>query len=558
MHKIRGGDCDFCRILPAVIDFCSVKCYNIRCKLSKFFKEACSPTGAEKTMKAMTRILAMVLALMMLVTVVACGKSGDNTDATTTAPTGNGDATVSDTGTTAPIDPKDDPNNYDANGYWKDDLPSDLNYKNDTVSVLHWNSEKPEFEIEEQTGDLVGDAIYLRNQTVEERLGVDLTFTERDGENANIAAFAMFVQNAYQAGSREYDIIPTYSRTAAVLSTSGMYYDLNAIEDNYINLEQPWWPDCITDTVTIGDAIYFITGDCSTNVLHMMYTIWINKDLIDQYQLDHPYDLVRSGKWTLEQLFRLTSETYQDLNNNGSKDDSDFYGFVGVDYGLDAFYTGSGLRLVDLHDTDYLIISPDYSSEKAVDLVDMLGQRCTGSDWMISSANTTTFKESRALFCQNRTYYAVNHLLEVEFSYGLVPTPKYDENQEDYISVLANPITLYGIMSDVEESRLSEMTAVIECWGSEGYRQTTPALFETNMKLKYSETSDESEMFDIVHDTINLDLGRVFSKDLQYMSEIHSKAAAAGAAWASRLAQYQKPLDKGLKKIVDAFEKIQG
>ena len=89
-------------------------------------------------------------------------------------------------------------------------------------------------------------------------------------------------------------ISPTYSRTAAVLSTRGLYYNLNAIEDNYINLEQPWWPDCITSTVTIGDAIYFITGDCSTNVLHMMYTIWINKDLIKEYNLEDPYTLVRN------------------------------------------------------------------------------------------------------------------------------------------------------------------------------------------------------------------------------------------------------------------------
>lgn len=510
-------------------------------------------------MKNWTRILALVLAMLMLVTVVACGKSGDDTQDTTT----NGGNAAAD-GTTAAVegettyaDPKDDPNNYDANGYWKDDLPADLNYNGDTVSVLHWNSEEIEFEVEEQTGDLIGDAIYLRNQTVEERLGVELIFTERDGENSNIAAFAQFVQNSYQAGAREYDIIPTYSRTAAVLSTSGMYYNLNHIDDNYINLEQPWWPSCVTETVTIGDAIYFITGDCSTNVLHMMYTMWINKDLIAEYQLTHPYDLVREGKWTLEKLFELTNNTYQDLNNNGSEDSADFFGFVGVDYGLDAFYTGSGLRLVDLHDTEFLIISPDYSSEKAVDLVDMLGDRCTSTDWNISGDNTKIFQDERALFCQNRTYYAKRYLLEVDFAYGLVPTPKYDENQEEYISVLANPITLYGIMSDVDENRLSEMTAVIECWGSEGYRQTTPALFETTMKLKYSETSDESEMFDIVHDTINLDLGRVFSKDLQYMSEIPSKAAAAGAEWSSRLAQYKKPLEKGISKISDAFDKIQ-
>ena len=503
-------------------------------------------------MKNMMRVIALFLAVLMCTAAIACGKSGNEGDVTNA--TGTTTTAAEGEVTTAPA--VDD--NLDENGYWKDDLPDDLNYQDDEVSVLHWDSEKPEFEIEEITGTLVNDAIYQRNTNVEERLGVKLKFTEQNGSVDYMAEFAQAVQNAYQSGAREYDIIPTYSRTAAILSTRGLYYNMNEIDDNYINLEQPWWPDCITDTVTIGDAIYFITGDCSTNVLHMMYTMWFNKDLISEYNLEYPVQLVRDNKWTLEKLFTMTSDTFQDLNNNGQEDENDFFGFVGVNYGLDAFYTGSGLRLVELAGDDFLMISPDYSSEKAVDLVDMLGTRCTGNDWYIGSEMGLIFQAERALFCQNRTYYAENYLLEVDFSYGLVPTPKFDDAQEQFISVLANPITLYGIMADVEENRLSEMTAVIECWGSEGYRLTTPALFETNMKLKYSETSDEAEMFDIVHSTINLDLGRVFSQDLQFMSEIPSKAAEAGAAWASRLAQYKKPLENGLKKIITAFEKIQG
>ena len=503
-------------------------------------------------MKNMMRVIALFLAVLMCTAAIACGKSGNEGDVTNA--TGTTTTAAEGEVTTAPA--VDD--NLDENGYWKDDLPDDLNYQDDEVSVLHWDSEKPEFEIEEITGTLVNDAIYQRNTNVEERLGVKLKFTEQNGSVDYMAEFAQAVQNAYQSGAREYDIIPTYSRTAAILSTRGLYYNMNEIDDNYINLEQPWWPDCITDTVTIGDAIYFITGDCSTNVLHMMYTMWFNKDLISEYNLEYPVQLVRDNKWTLEKLFTMTSDTFQDLNNNGQEDENDFFGFVGVNYGLDAFYTGSGLRLVELAGDDFLMISPDYSSEKAVDLVDMLGTRCTGNDWYIGSEMGLIFQAERALFCQNRTYYAENYLLEVDFSYGLVPTPKFDDAQEQFISVLANPITLYGIMADVEENRLSEMTADIECWGSEGYRLTTPALFETNMKLKYSETSDEAEMFDIVHSTINLDLGRVFSQDLQFMSEIPSKAAEAGAAWASRLAQYKKPLENGLKKIITAFEKIQG
>ena len=513
---------------------------------------------AKRKMNAFKRMMALMLAILMLASIVACGGKTEDPAATTTAQGGDAADTTTAATEQTYADPKDDPANYDANGYWKDDLPEDLNFNGDVVSVLNWKAEENEFEILEQTGTLVDDAIYQRNMNIEERLGVDLTFTQIEGSNSYIADFAQYVQQAYQSGSRDYDVIPTYSRTAAVLSTRGLYYNQNEIEDNYINLEQPWWPDCITDTVTIGDAIYFITGDCSTNVLHMMYTIWINKDLIKEYQLEDPYTLVRNKQWTLDKLFELTANTYQDLNNNGQEDANDFFGFVGVDYGMDAFYTGSGLRLVDLAGDDFMIISPDYSSEKTVDLVDKLGAVCTGTDWNISGDNTTIFQQERALFCQNRTYYAKRYLLEVDFSYGLVPTPMWDLEQENYISVLANPITLYGIMADVEENRLSEATAVIECWGSEGYRLTTPALFETNMKLKYSETSDESEMFDIIHDTINLDLGRVFSKDLQYMSEIPSKAAAAGAAWASRLAQYKKPLEAGLKKIVKSFADIQG
>ena len=498
-------------------------------------------------MKSMTKLVALLLAVLMCAGIVACGKSeGEN--ATTTAQ--NTEATTDATQVTVEAD--------DAIIVPTLDLPEELNYNGDVVSVLHWDSEKPEFDIEEITGSLVDDAIYQRNTNIEERLGVELQFTEQNGSVDYMAEFAQAVQNAFQSGGREYDIIPTYSRTAAILSTRGLYYNMNDIEDNYINLEQPWWPDCITDTVTIGDAIYFITGDCSTNVLHMMYTMWFNKDLISEYNLEYPVDLVRENKWTLEKLFSMTADTFQDLNNNGQEDASDFFGFVGVNYGLDAFYTGSGLRLVELAGDDFLMISPDYSSEKAINLVDILGQRCIGTDWFIGSDMGLIFQDDRALFCQNRTYYAENYLLEVEFSYGLVPTPKYDETQEEYISVLANPITLYGIMADVETNRLSEMTAVIECWGYEGYMLTTPALFETNMKLKYSETSDESEMFDIVHSTINLDLGRVFSQDLQFMSEIPSKAAESGAAWASRLAQYKKPLENGLKKIITAFEKIQG
>jgi len=513
-------------------------------------------------MKAFKRIMALMLAILMLATAVACGAKDDPNATTTAATTTAAQGYATSDGTTAATevtyaDPKDDPNNYDANGYWKDDLPDDLDYAGDEVSVLHWNSWGYDFVAEEITGNPISDSCYERNASIEDRLGVKLNFTECKGGAGEIDIFVQKVRTAHQAGAREFDIIPTYTRTAGVLASGGMLYNLNGIENGYINLEQPWWPDCITDTVTIGDEIYFITGDATISMLYMMYTVWFNKDLINQYQLDNPYDLVNNNTWTLEQLFRLTNEAYQDLNANNSEDSADFFGLVSTYYGLDAFYTGSDLRLVELHDTDYLIISPDYSSEKTITLVDMLGDRCSSTDWYIGTDDGVVFRDSRALFNLNRCNYAMGNLTGVNFSYGLVPVPKYDENQEDYVTVLGNPVSLFGIMSDIEADRLLEMTAVIECWASEGYRLTTPAVYEISMKTKYVEGEEEATMFDVMRNSIELDLGRVFSEDLQYMSEIPSKAANEDAAWTTRLAQYKRPLENGLKKIVSAFKSIQ-
>lgn len=499
-------------------------------------------------MKHLTRWLAVLLAVLMCVSIVACGKGNEDTTTTTTA-------SQQADNTSGGEDTPD--NNLDANGYWKDDLPDTLNYNNEEVSVLYWkDSERPEFEIEAQTGDLVNDAIFERNMAVEERLGVKLAWTGTDGDNGDRAAFVAFVENAYNAGD-SYDIIATYSRTSGMLAARGFLYNLDSIEGNYINLEQPWWPSTITESITIGNATYFLSGDISTNVLHFMYLIWYNKDLLANMQLPSPVQYVRDGTWTLAKLFEMTADTWQDLDNNGVESDSDFFGFVGVYYGLDAFYTGSDLRLVELSDTDMMVISSDFYSEKAVNLVDILGKQCTGSDWNMSNSHGKIFAEGRALFDQNRAYYAEGYLLDTDIHYGIVPTPKYDESQETYISVLGNPFTLYGIMNNVAESKLSRNTAVIECWASEGYRRTTPALFELNMQLKYSETSDESEMFGIVHDTINFDLGRIFSNDLSYMSEIPSKAAEAGASWVSRYKAFQNPLKNSIAGLVKKFEKIQ-
>lgn len=513
-------------------------------------------------MKTFLRLIALVLACVScLLVVVACDQTGDD-------PTNTYDPTK------------------DEYGRLKDDLPDDLNYMGETITTLYWEDvEKQEYEQDTITGDNVADAIYERNNRIQDRLNVELAWAKTPGNVNKRAAFVKRVQSVYEARTQDYDLISSYSRTEGMLAIQGYLIDLLDIENSYISVnketgetEKPWWPKALVDTVRIGDSMYFLSGDCSTNVLHLMYTMYFNKNLLNREfnalaqttvktdgttcvdATDYLYNLVYEGKWTIDKLIELTS-VHQDKDGDNEKSVGDYYGFCTVAYHVDAFYTGSNMRYVNQDKDDLLVISPEYGSKKTVALVNKLGQWLTSdSCWAMNSdasgTYTQPFREGNAIFCQNRAYFAENSLLKVDWDYGLVPTPKYDDKQINYYSVVGNPFSLYGIFSDCkdrgdEQETWSMLSAVLECWCSEAYRLTTPEIFEVNMQLKYSETQDETNMFEEVRAAITFDLGRIFTNDLSFMSELPSKAAVAGASWSTSYAAYKRVLNKQIATIVE-------
>ena len=522
-------------------------------------KKEAVPAGArgQHKMKTFARIIALILACVTcLFVVVACNGNDDN--GSTYNPT------------------------LDEYGRLKDDLDQyNLNYMGETITTLYWEDvEKQEYEAPEITSDNVNDAIYQRNENIQSRLNVELAWQKTPGNVQKRAAFVKKVASDYDAGGHSYDLISSYSRTEGMLAIQGYLIDLKDIETSYINYEKPWWPKALIDTVSIGDSVYFLSGDCSTNVLHLMYTMYFNKEILNRYHnaeaqaqgfddaTVYLYDLVYKGKWTIDKLIELTTGVGNDLDGNG-KSENDEYGFCTVNYHVDAFYTGSFMRYVEHGKTDdepLLYISKDYGSRKTVKLVEKLGAWLTTEDcWALPSDSAGTyskpFRDKKAMFCQNRAYFAENSLVKIEgLSYGLVPTPKYDEAQKNYYTVEANPFSLYGIyknapIRDSQQETWSMLSAVLECWCSEGYRLTTPEIFEVNMQLKYSDTQDETNMFEEVRAAITFDLGRIFTNDLSFMSELPSKAAISGASWSTSYAAYKKVLNKQIQDIVEKLEK---
>jgi len=492
------------------------------------------------------QLFALLLALLMTAPAfLSCSESGANeeTAAETDAAAPSADTEI------AAEETVDD--SIDENGYLKDDLPDELDFAGQEIKLLYWSDvENQEFTAEEFTGEIVNDAIYQRNLNVEDDLNVKYTWIGTPGNGGNIDAYVAKVRESHTAGDNAYDIYASYSRTIMASVING--FTTNLEDAPYLDFDKPWWPDNLLKESTINNHLYLVSGDISTNVLHMMYCVYYNRQLLEDYQLENPTDLVFENRWTLDALVSMSTGAYLDLNGSTKKDIDDQFGFTITDFHNDAFYTGSDLKLVE-HDAEkILIVSHDFFGEKSVSVIEKLGPWETSNDVYVGGDYEIPFTEGRSVFTINRAHYASKALRDSELSYGIVPVPKYDETQADYRTVMGNPVTLYSI--SVSTPYKDICAAVLECMASNGYRLTTPAIFENNMKAKYSTDNINAQMYDIVRESVSFELGRFMNKYLSNITDIFFAALVKNDAnWGSTAAKYSKPLAKQMDKVVESL-----
>ena len=509
----------------------------------------------------MKKTLALILAMLMCLSVmVSCG--GGNTDPadTTTAAAGGDNNTTADT-TTASVEETESP--YDANGYLKDSLNPDLNYNGEKFTILYWQDvERIEFEVLEMTGDLIGDALYNRNAAVEDRLNIDFEWIGTPGNYNNQAAFVSQVTNDVNSGG-EYEVFSGYSMTAATIALQGLSRNLMEVEN--IDFEKPWWPASLTELTTINDRLYFCSGDISTNMLHMMYCTLFNKTLAEQLNIGNVYEMVDKGTWTIDKMAELASTAYSDLNGDTVPDVSDQFGLaLGSNIHFDAFFTAAGLRTVTKDANDTPIMAEEFSSDKTHALLEKIVDIFHNNDYSafaatVSGWSNKPFAEGRVLFIVDRNYVTSSATFaDTTVTYGVLPVPKYEEAQENYYTCMAFPFSIYSVSIALSEEKANMAGAVLECMASESYRQVTPAVFETAMKLKYSAGEDDSRMYDLVRDTIQFDLGRIFTTPLKNISYSPFRNACnnGNTQWVSIIKAEAKVMQKALDGIVTSLDKI--
>ncbi|MCR4683086.1 MAG: hypothetical protein K5647_07085 [Clostridiales bacterium] len=485
------------------------------------------------------RVAPALLALVMLLSAIlaSCGDTGANKGDDTSAPVQSAGTDTAAASVETEV---------------SDDIPAGTEYGGAAVSFLYWSdAENQEYFAESETGELVSDAIFTRNIRVCDRLKIEFDFVPVKGNSGQAAAFADFIKNSVNGGAGGYDIISAHSRSIGLTAYNGLVSEISACP--VINLSKPWWPESLVSRSSIGGKTYFVSGDISTNLLYMMYVVFYNRDLASDLHIEDPYGSFADGTWTIGKLAELTKNVYTDADGDSTVSSGDRFGICDKLLHCDAFLFGSGISAID-NSKGKLELSADFSGEKMNILVEkMQGLFSNGSN-RIADDYKTVFSVGGSLFVCDRADIAVSDLREKTFDMGVLPVPKFDENQERYLTAVGNPFSLYAIPLNAAEKEMS--ATVIEALASESYRTLTPAVFELTMKTKYAEGGRDAVVYDTVREGCVFDLSRIFWKVFSSNTApdtMFENAIRGTASWSSSFGSSKKVVGNTIKSINKAF-----
>ena len=504
----------------------------------------------------MKRKLALILAALMLcMTFTACASEGGSEGQTTTASAAV-DTTAPSAETTAPVD--EGP---------ADPLPADLKFEGETVRFLardrDWMDD--EIAVDDINGEVVNDAIFKRNQTVEDRLGITITTFKTGGTDQY--AISDLLKTLVLSGSDEYDIFHNSVYSTIMYTGDNIFHDLYQFE--YLNLENPWWSQGFNAEASIGNAQYLATGDISLSLKRMTFVTFFNQQLFKNFNIENIYDVVRDGKWTLEYQGNIAAQMYQDLNGNQQKDQEDAYGFMtnGDQIGVDAYWSSCDLDILKkTADNDYEYAVNIERLAQAVSAINKLIWENEGS-WSVPKGGSDKEQDTIAqLFAAGNVGMVTLRLMEAEGTYlrdmkdayGIIPIPKLDETIEAYYSYAHDQFNAFGIPLTLKEDRYDVVGATMEYMAYQSMKIVMPAYYEVALKTKYASDLESGEMLDLIFENFKVDAGVLYTKNINSVHQaLRTLVGANNNNAASTFKAYERIVPKQLDKMQEKILALQ-
>lgn len=496
----------------------------------------------------MKKLLALLLALLMLVPfVVSCANNNSDSDGESTTK-----STASENGT----------NETDTGE--KVDVPDTKYGKDLTFLCFNDSGEWSVVDIytEKDSDDVLKSAIFQRNLYLKDTYDV----TIKEVQEKDIAAKAKTEQasnsNAYQAY-----IAPL--NTSAALASQSYLYDLASGDVPYINLSKSWWDQSANAGLSIGNQIYFATGDLLTIDNDATFILMFNKKMVENMSgtLTSPYELVTNNQWTLAKFREMVELARKDLDGNAADANSyknDQFGLAGGQEMVLAFFYASNMTSAtkDADDLPVFALSNKNAQTKADDYFKWAKEVLYNKESTVifhEIGTGSNFQDAMDCFTTNRSLFygeclqCVTRMRKYNIDFGIIPYPKYDENQDNYYGYVNTVAQVVAVPKTNTGNSLEMTGATIEAMAAKSQSTLTKAYYDINLISKGTKDTESEPMLTIILENRIFDLGYVYEWG-KLVSGNFITIAKSGNGFSSKVKTYERSYNKGLNETLKAFK----
>lgn len=421
--------------------------------------------------------------------------------------------------------------------------------------VLTCSEADYEYLAEEMTGERVNDAIFARNQNTEDYLNIALDVIYEHGDWSYRDSYNNIVRSSIMAGDNAYDYVTGMISCIQPLASTELFLNLNEMPG--MELSNPWWVSSMQKEQSLNGKLLSTLGDVSLSLYKGLSVLFFNQNLIAERNLDNPFDLVREGKWTVDNMIRLTAETGEDINGDGVwKEGEDLFGIM-----IHELVYRSMNAALDVH--------PVHIGEDGIPVVDDLDERAINvieklTDYLHNHPSVWIKAEDilpRDCFISGHTIFFLGKLMmiesmgDMEADYGIIPMAKYDENQESYHTQIATASQI--ILVPVTTGSAETTGHVLETLCYFTWRDVVGEYYENALQTRYSRDADTAEMLDIIRQGAVNGFDYAYSTSLggdPWVNKIVSDFSWRALPPASSYEKQKKGWQKMIEKIMENYQ----
>ncbi|MHC1694791.1 MAG: hypothetical protein AB9835_05900 [Eubacteriales bacterium] len=437
------------------------------------------------------------------------------------------------------------------------DIPeTDMEGKTFTILINDYADYAPlnvtDINVEELSGEVLNDASFNRNKYMEQTYNCKIESVVFSNNEKAMSA----LQKAVKAGDTIYDICILRSSKFLSAITFDLLSDLNTIP--YIDTSKPWWDSASCEALSLGNKNFGAIGDVTTGALNSTWITYFNKKLLADFGLENPYDLVKSGKWTIDKMYAMSKDVAADLNNDGKRDTLDRYGIAHIVDSPTSLLNSFGEKFVEV-DSDgipHLTLNTEAAYEKFIHITELFKDHDTffNAHYRTSEAwkyEAQMFVNNQALFCLGGVYYGPE-MRAMEEDYGILPYPKYNEEQDTYYNatvVVAIPIVTVPITNQ----DLNNTGILLEAYAWQGYKNVRPAFYDILLQRKVARDEQSAEIIDTIFDNIFIDIGAIYNF-ANVSSQINDMGCKGKTEIASYIEKSTPKIETEIQKLMDAMK----